>query len=160
MAAMGGGGDIHSRLAMAAAACRQARMPLSLVLVALEAAPEASAEEISRLRDAVALACQELDHPSKICLTHGPGQFAIILPQRDRQEAVSLANSLMESVRSHSPAAHGSDARRRPSVSVGLAGIPIVPRNFPVADLLDAAHRCLNASRASGGGVVKSIEIF
>jgi hypothetical protein len=35
-----------------------------------------------------------------------------------------------------------------------------LPKNFPPRDLLEGADRCLYASHASGGGVVKSIEIY
>ena len=44
--------------------------------------------------------------------------------------------------------------------SIGVAAISVPPRNFLPASLLEGAQRCLYASRASGGGVVKSIEIY
>ena len=45
-------------------------------------------------------------------------------------------------------------------VDVGVASIAQLPKNFPPRDLLDGADRCLYASHVSGGGVVKSIEIY
>ena len=45
------------------------------------------------------------------------------------------------------------------TLSVGVATVPVPPKNFSPEDLLNAADHCLYGSRASGGGVVKSIEI-
>ena len=45
-------------------------------------------------------------------------------------------------------------------LDVGVATVAQPPKNFPPRDLLDGAERCLYASHASGGGVVKSIEIY
>ena len=45
-------------------------------------------------------------------------------------------------------------------LDVGVATVAQPPKNFPPRDLLDGADRCLYASHASGGGVVKSIEIY
>ncbi len=49
--------------------------------------------------------------------------------------------------------------RQPVTLSVGVATVALPPKNFPAEDLLAAADRCLYGSRASGGGVVKSIEI-
>ena len=45
-------------------------------------------------------------------------------------------------------------------LDMGVATVVQLPKNFPPRDLLDGADRCLYASHASGGGVVKSIEIY
>jgi PleD family two-component response regulator len=45
-------------------------------------------------------------------------------------------------------------------LDIGVATVAQPPKNFPPRDLLDGADRCLYASHASGGGVVKSIEIY
>ena len=52
------------------------------------------------------------------------------------------------------------DHRTTLTLSVGVATVSLPPKNFPARDLLAAADRCLYGSRASGGGVVKSIEIY
>jgi hypothetical protein len=43
---------------------------------------------------------------------------------------------------------------------VGVATIALPTKNFLPATLLDGASRCLYGSHASGGTVVKSIEIY
>jgi hypothetical protein len=54
----------------------------------------------------------------------------------------------------------GTGKRRGQSIGVGAATVTLPPKNFPPKDLLLAANRCVYGSRASGGGVVKSIEIY
>ena len=53
----------------------------------------------------------------------------------------------------------GSMETERVKLDAGVATVAPPPKNFP-RDLLDGADRCLYASHASGGGVVKSIEIY
>jgi HD-like signal output (HDOD) protein/GGDEF domain-containing protein len=55
---------------------------------------------------------------------------------------------------------HGHVGPRAVSISVGAATVCLPPKNFPPEDLLAAADRCLYGSGASGGNVVKSIEIY
>jgi hypothetical protein len=46
------------------------------------------------------------------------------------------------------------------SVGVGAATVAAPTKNFPPGELFDGASRCLYGSQASGGTVVKSIEIY
>ena len=144
-------------------ACRQARCAVSLLLVELGDVDELvitwGTAGFGRLRRVFQGACYDLDHPGMICLPHGEAGLALILPDCDRVQAVHLANQLMDRMRRL--AAIGT-RERRPTLSVnaGVATVALPPKNFPPADLLQAAERCRNGSRASGGGVVKSIEIY
>ena len=45
-------------------------------------------------------------------------------------------------------------------ISVGAATVSVPAKDFPPEDLFEGAQRCLYGSHASGGGVVKSIEIY
>ena len=45
-------------------------------------------------------------------------------------------------------------------LNTGVATVSLPPKNFHAQDLLDAADRCLYASRVSGGEIIKSIEIY
>jgi PleD family two-component response regulator len=107
----------------------------------------------------LARACGELDHPGAISLPHTDFGFALVLPAAERVQAVELGNELIRAVRGMA-AASGTVERDWMKVDVGVASIAQLPRNFPPRDLLDGAERCLYASHASGGGVVKSIEIY
>ena len=151
------------RLAASVAACRQARRSLSLLLVALDHADELvvtfGVEGFNHLRDRLHSACWDLDHPGMGCLSHGEAGFALVLPDCERTPAVQLGYQLIDRIRGWSPG-WGSPGRRPPALAVGAATVSLPPKNFPPADLLAGAARCLCGSLASGGGVVKSIEIY
>jgi hypothetical protein len=53
-----------------------------------------------------------------------------------------------------------SEAEPALSIHVGAATATLPPKNFPAQDLIESADRCLYGSRASGGNVMKSIEIY
>ncbi len=150
------------RLAAAVHAARQSRCPLSLLLAELD-----EIEQIVLHRGVEWLAlpvrfleatCRRLDHSPAVCLPYGEAGFAVILVDCERQLAVGLGNQVVESFHR----LQGRQAGTRPllRVSVGAASVALPPKNFPAADLLNAAARCLYGSHASGGGVVKSIEIY
>ncbi len=151
------------QLAAAVAACRQSRCPLSLLLVELGGADELvlahGMERFHELRSALEKACRSLDCDQLTCLPHGEAGFAAILTGRDRQLAVRLGNRLIEQV-ARSAATMGTGKHPIPAIGVGAATVCMPPKNFPAKDLLQAANRCLYGSHASGGGVVKSIEIY
>jgi HD-like signal output (HDOD) protein/GGDEF domain-containing protein len=149
------------RLKLAVAACRQARCPLSLVLVQLAhkdevllAMGEEGLEGVQRVTEAI---CRHVDHPRSICIGYGDAGFALILPDCDRRHAVELADELLRSMRRLAP---GGSPARAVALAVGAATVSLPPKNFPPQDLLSGADRCLYGSHASGGGVVKSIECY
>ncbi len=116
-------------------------------------------ESVGHLRRLLESACRGLDHPGALCLPHAEAGFALILPDCDRGPAARLGNQLIDEVRRLAPG-RGPDGRSAVSISVGAATVSLPPKNFPARDLLVAAGRCLSGSRASGGGVLKSIEIY
>lgn len=155
--------ELNHRLTVAVAACRQSRCALSLLLAEVDRTEELAAtrspQELAKLKGYVESACRGMDHPFKICVPHGEYGFAVILPNCERRQAVELGNELIDEFRR---AATGSTApgHNGVSLSVGEATVALPPRNFPPQDLFDGAGRCLYGSHASGGGVVKSIEIY
>jgi len=155
--------NLLDRLTGIVAVCRPARRPLSLLLVKFSAADELSTacgpEEIATIRQVLGKVCTKLDHPGAICLPHSEFGFALILPGAERQQAIELGNDLVRTVRALATSA-GVTQKDWLKLDVGVASIAQLPKNFPPRDLLDGADRCLYASHASGGGVVKSIEIY
>ena len=145
------------------AVCRPARRPLSLLLVKLSAGEElltaCGPQEIAAIRQVLGKVCAKLDHPGAICLPHTEFGFALILPGAERQQAIELGNDLIRAVRTLAMSA-GVAQKEWLKLDVGVATVAQPPKNFPPRDLLDGADRCLYASHASGGGVVKSIEIY
>ncbi len=70
-----------------------------------------------------------------------------------------MGNELIRGVRTLAMSAAGAE-KEWLKLDVGVATVAQAPKNFPPRDLLDGADRCLYASHASGGDVVKSIEIY
>jgi len=153
---------LSHRLAVAVAACRQSRCPLSLLLVELDRADEllgslgrAGFEELMRFLET---ACSGADRPGAVCLPHREAGFALVLPNCERRVAIEVGYHLIGEVHRRVPPG-GNETERTVNVSVGVATVALPPKNFNGDDLLAAAARCLYGSQASGGGVVKSIEM-
>jgi HD-like signal output (HDOD) protein/GGDEF domain-containing protein len=145
-------------VATAAAACRQARCPMSLMLIEMNE-PEALALALGRhgfleARSRIGQACREIEHEQRACLPYGEVGFLVILWDCERQSAVRLGQSLIRTVRSESSSGPPL------SVSVGVASVSLPPVNFDPELMLESADRCLYGARASGGAMVKSIEIY
>jgi HD-like signal output (HDOD) protein/GGDEF domain-containing protein len=151
------------RLQASVATCRQAHCPLSLLMVELDHTDELAmthgVKGVDRLLRRVESACRDMDHARVDCLPHGEFGFAVILPDCERQAAVRLGNQLIASVRSLA-ADSSAPGDSTVGISVGAASVALPPKNFHAHDLLESATRCLYGSHASGGGVVKSIEIY
>ncbi len=150
------------RLQGAAAACRQARSPLSLLLISIDAFDEVvlrcGASGAEELVTAMQGWCKALDCGGSNVIRLHDAELAMIAPGCDRQGGVGLANQLVRNAAQWA-------GERRPgggmlTLSIGLASVALVPKNFPVADLITSAGRCLSAAQMSGGGAIKSIEIF
>ena len=102
--------------------------------------------------------CEGLTPRPTICGDDGLG-FTLLLPGCERSAAIELGNAMIH--QAHRPEGkNGSLDSSGLAVAIGVASIPLPPRNFPAQELLTAADRCLYASRSCGGGVVKSIEIY
>jgi len=153
---------LRDQVAVAVAACRHSHCPLSLLLVELHHAGQSpTTGEVAGLGSLKRLesACRSVDHSCAICLPQGEIGFAIVLPNCDRPSAVGFGNQLIDQM-CRSPQGGPPVSRRAARISVGVATVTLPPKNFPPEDLLDSADHCLYGSHASGGGVVKSIEIY
>jgi GGDEF domain-containing protein len=153
---------LAAHVAAAVAHCRQARKSLSLLLVEfddfsthlLTRGPQGAERAVRRLCDVIARTHRGAGEV--VILTDV--RFALILPKYERQPAVQLARQLIDNVRDWS----SEESRRGQSavsVSAGIATLAMPPKNFPAAELIDAAERCLSGSQLSGGDSVKSIDI-
>ncbi|MBN2022086.1 MAG: HDOD domain-containing protein [Pirellulales bacterium] len=146
--------ELLTQLETAVAAARQSRRPLSLLLV--EAAGVSDAD---RAQDALVALCRGLDHPFVVCQPFRQTGCAVVLAACDRPTVVALGNDLASQARA-SMARFYQDSSHGAHLALGAATVSLPPKNFPAEDLLKAADRCLYGSHASGGGVVKSIEIY
>ncbi len=153
---------LMGRLRAAVAMCRRDRVGLSLLLAEFADGPSLlmtlGPPRLSVLRRIVEAACESLEHAgSEIlpCLDFG---CAWILPDCDRKTAVEYGYQLNRVI-SRLPRAEWPTAKGI-TLQIGVAYVATPAPNFPPEDLYTAARRCLAASAASGGSVVKSIEIY
>jgi len=86
------------------------------------------------------------------------GRYAIIIPASDRQQTASVTRRLVTAYPKWFYAV--GTAPIPVQCSAGVATWASPGRSLPAEDLLDAAARCLFAAQASGGGVVKSIDVL
>ena len=152
--------DLASRLAEAVVACRNARCALSLVLLRWDVADQWIGRGMtpSAARALLKKLCDRIDHAGQTVFPYGDWGFAVILPNCERSEAVDSAHRVIAQLKELLP--HTGDRKPALSLSAGIGTVSLPPRNFPPADLLDGAARCLGGAQASGGGVVKSIEVY
>ena len=152
-----------AQLSAAVAACRRSRCALSLMLAELDdvdgLAFTYGVDGLGDLRRLLESACRGLDHGFTICLPHGEGGFAVVLPNCERSQAIELGHQLLDQVR-HFPTQGAAGMGATIGVDIGVATLSLPPKNFPPEDLFEGAARCLYGSHSSGGGVVKSIEIY
>jgi HD-like signal output (HDOD) protein/GGDEF domain-containing protein len=155
--------NLAGRLSAAVAACRTARQPLSLVLVAIDRLGELAfalgPDNLPKAAELTAAICKKTDHPDLECLSVGDGAWAVLLPDCDRNQAVTIASDIVSTVHRLGQS-RGSDAWAKLSTSAGVATVSLPPRNFAPSNLVEKASRCLYGAQASGGNVVKSIEIY
>jgi HD-like signal output (HDOD) protein/GGDEF domain-containing protein len=154
--------NLAGRLSAAVAACRTARQPLSLVIVAIDRLGELAfalgPDNLPKAAELTAAICKKTDHPDLECLSVGDGAWAVLLPDCDRNQAVTLASDIVTTV--HRLGQSRGDAWAKLSTSAGVATVSLPPRNFAPSNLVEKASRCLYGAQASGGDVVKSIEIY
>lgn len=152
---------LQGRVAASLAICRRRRCPLSLALVEIEGhlelafahGVEDTALLFERLRAALASWL-----PVRCSVTVvGDARFALLLEGNDRSEAASLVRQLTLDVNEWLTSALG-DGDGVFGVCAGLATAAMPAKNFPPAQLITAAERCLSAARMSSGNTLKSIE--
>lgn len=140
-----------AQLRTLARACRMQRVPLGLLLISVErqdlALPSAD------LLCVLARLCEAQDLPGGECLQAGPDRLAWCLPDCDRPQAVALAQGLRREFRDQAA------GRASGPLSMGLAVVSSIARNFDPAALVEAAERCLEAAQLSGGDCLKSIDL-
>jgi diguanylate cyclase (GGDEF)-like protein len=142
---------------------RQHRTPLSLLLIEVDHYTQVifncGATGAQQLFDQFQRLCEMLDVEGVVCVPLHEAGFAVILPDCDRAHAVRVGNQLVREARELRLGPANSH-RSTMTVSVGAATVTLPPRNFQAEELVQRADRCLYGARASGGDVLKSIEIY
>jgi GGDEF domain-containing protein len=151
------------KLETAVASCRISRCALSFVLVELDRVDDLivtrGVQGFQQVMKILKGACWAAGVPSMDCVPHGEAGYALILPDCERRKAVEMGAELIHVI-NRVPSVGLDRGPRAASLSVGVASVAMPPKNFPPNDLFTSANRCLYGSHSSGGGVVKSLEIF
>ncbi|HEX4144369.1 MAG TPA: HDOD domain-containing protein [Pirellulales bacterium] len=156
--------EMRTQVARALVDCRQGRQALSLVLVEIDhfaslvrtLGPVAAEQRVAELGQICGDSC---DLPGATLLQARQACFALVLPDCDRGEAVGVADDILHRVREE-PGQRPGSVGLGVSVSVGVATVPLPPKNFRVDDLIDSASRCLSTAQLSGGNTLKSIGVY
>lgn len=151
--------ELDTTLRRAVIECRQAREPLSLVLVELDRFDE-SVAEFGLLwgqyaSKALADVCATTEWPRARVVAEQDGRRALILPDADRVEASRITAELLRRYRLLCPHEEAGST----TLSTGTATVSMPARNFPADALVAAARRCLYAAQLAAGDNSKSIEI-
>ena len=145
------------------ASCRQARKPLTLILVEVDRpradAPQRTPEEIAQFVQLVGLVCGKIDHPQATQLILTEIRLSILLPNCDRPAARAFGHMILDEVR-RLCARSAELTRAKLTMSVGVATVATPAKNFFAQSLIASADRCLQTAQLCGGNAVKSIDVL
>ena len=141
---------VVDQLATVVATCRQYRRPLSLLLV--DPTVDRVGSGSAKMQKLLVSLCHEHQLPPASIIPLDESAWALLLPGFERRDAVSLAQELVLD-----PAPWQAWATE---LKVGIATLTVVAKGFEPSRMLTAAEGCLSAARASGGSLVKSIEVY
>ncbi|HEY2883189.1 MAG TPA: HDOD domain-containing protein [Pirellulales bacterium] len=150
-------------VAKSVVSCRQNRSPLSLILLEIDQYDKMLAKQelqkAQRISQLVGLVCGRQQHAQGSSIPVRDGCFAVLLPDCDRRQAVDHGQELLREVRRIGQP-NSETAENRFSVSIGIATLPMTPKNFQPQTLIDSAARCLHAAQRSSGNTLKSIDVL
>jgi len=151
---------LSGRVRQSLAASRKQRNELSLLLIEVDSFETVVLQRglpgAKHLLDVIETAIGVMTGSSQV-LHLGDGKFAVLLEDCPRIEAVEFARGLKNGMNTWSGQQGAADAI---TLSCGIATIDTPPPNFGPADLIEPAQRAVYASRATGGDLVKSIDLI
>jgi hypothetical protein len=148
--------DLKTRLTIEVGRCRSLRRPIGLAIVEVQPAElldSTQADLIERLLDR---ACKRAEG-AKAIERLGARRRLLLLPGRDRHEAVSAARQAVDEVRALLDPFVRAEQLPPLATGAGVASAATPAKNFRAVSLLETADRCLAAALRSGG--VKSLEV-
>jgi hypothetical protein len=149
--------DLFIQLTLAVGRCRASRQSLGVVLLAAEGVAELTPMHADHLQRVMKTTCRDLDAHTDAIERPGQSRLLLIVPARERMEAVAHARSLVEQLRRAIAQLHQAGLLPACVAAAGVAWVATPAKNFRPMSLMETAERCLAAALASGG--VKSLEV-
>jgi HD-like signal output (HDOD) protein len=150
-------------LALAATRCRERRQELSLIIAERSCGEVASdslqAGTTEPTQHALSSASSALRNGKATIVVLPQGCVAAILPNCDRRDAIAIAHNAISSFNKNSAVDSDLEGNAASMLSIGVATVSLVPKNFAASKIVESAMRCLTAARAGGISAVKSIEV-
>lgn len=155
-AALAGTSDLETRLTLEVGRCRSLRRPVGLAIVAFQPSQLLSSLEEGLLERYLDRACRAAD-PHLSVERLGALRRVVMLPGRDRHEAVTAARHVHDELRALIEPLVRREQLAPVSAGAGVAWAATPAKNFRAISLLETADRCLTAALRTGG--VKSLEV-
>lgn len=147
---------LGTRLTIEVGRCRSLRQPIGLVVVAFISSELLDATQSELVEQLLERACREAESSSSP-ESLGFGRRMLLLPGRDRAEAVAAARRTVEELRTRLLPFVRDEQLPAIITGAGVAWAATPAKNFRSLHLLETAERCLAAALRSGG--VKSLEV-
>ncbi len=155
-AALAGTSELETRLTLEVGRCRSLRRPVGLAIVAFQPSELLSSLEEGLLERYLDRACRAAD-PHLTVERLGPLRRVVVLPGRDRHEAVTAARHVHDELRALIEPLVRREQLTPVIAGAGVAWAATPAKNFRAVSLLETADRCLTAALRTGG--VKSLEV-
>jgi len=150
-------------LSAAATRCRERRRELSLIFAersrAEGSAETSDASAAEQTEQALSSACAALRNEKATVVVLPQGCVAAILTNCDRRGALAVAHDAISRFNRIASSDADTDANCASMLSIGVATVGLIPKNFDAPKIVESAMRCLTAARAGGISGVKSIEV-
>lgn len=142
--------------------CRQVRCPMALACVEIDDFYSLRSHLDGAELDAMIKSLSEqhfrFRYAADLIWRVGPSRWVIVMEDVERGEAVQECRARIESIR-HWAKNRTTHELGAATVSIGVAWLPIVTKNFDARILLERAERCLSGAQLSGGDTIKSISV-
>jgi HD-like signal output (HDOD) protein len=149
--------DLSIRLTLAVGRCRSTRNALAVALLGADALAPLSPGQQQHLERLLRTACMDLDADCETIDGPGETRRLIIITGRDRLQAVALARSVSDHLKTLMAQMSRAELLPGCTAAAGVAWVATPAKNFRPMSLLETAERCLAAALTSGG--VKSLEV-
>jgi HD-like signal output (HDOD) protein len=155
--------ELIRKLVAAANRCRERRQEMSLLITEpnvfdIHADPQAERAG-QQTKDALAVACREIDAKKFISVQLSGSRVATIFLDCDRRDALTIAHQAIAELNKVTSEGATPDSDISTTLSIGVATVGAVPKNFEPTRVVESALRCLSAARTCGISAVKSIEV-